>query len=55
MFWLRNKKVQIGKHFQRKIVKSIFAYLSVLTFVMGAQKNRLNRTVLLSTNNICFG
>ena len=26
----------------------------VLTFVLGAQKNRLNETVLLSTHNICF-
>ena len=24
-------------------------------YVMGAQKNRLNETVLLSTHNICFG
>ena len=28
---------------------------SVLTFVLGAQKNRLNETVLLSTHNIHFG
>ena len=33
----------------------IFSYLSVLTCVFGAQKNRLNETVLLSTHNICFG
>ena len=26
-----------------------------LTFVLGAQKNCLNETVLLSTNNIYFG
>ena len=25
------------------------------TFVLGAKKNRLIETVLLSTNNICFG
>ena len=30
------------------------SYPSVLTFVLGAQKNRLNETVLLSTHNICF-
>ena len=24
-------------------------------YVLGAQKNRLNETVLLSTHNICFG
>ena len=34
---------------------SIFSYPSVLTYVLGAQKNRLNETVLLSTHNICFG
>ena len=33
----------------------IFSYPSVLTYVLGAQKNRLNETVLLSTYNICFG
>ena len=27
---------------------------SVLTFALGAQKNRLNETVLSSTNNIGF-
>ena len=29
-------------------------YLSILTFVLDAQKNCLNETVLLSTNNIMF-
>ena len=33
----------------------IFSYSSVLTYVLGAQKNRLNETVLMSTHNICFG
>ena len=33
---------------------SIFSYTSVLTYVLGAQKNCLIETVLLSTNNICF-
>ena len=33
----------------------IFSYPSILTYVMGAQKNRLIETVLLSTHNICFG
>ena len=30
----------------------IFSYLSVLAYVLGAQKNRLTETVLLSTQNI---
>ena len=40
--------LQIGKHFQRKIV-NIF-----LTFVFGAQKDCLVETLLLSTHKICF-
>ena len=32
-----------------------FSYQSVKTCVLGAQKNRLIETVLLSTHNICFG
>ena len=34
---------------------SIFSYPSVLTYVLGAEKNRLIETVLLSTLNIFFG
>ena len=33
----------------------IFSYPPVLTYVLGAQKNRLIETVLLSTHNIRFG
>ena len=33
----------------------IFSYPSVLSYVLGAQKNCLIETVLLSTQNICFG
>ena len=32
-----------------------FPYLSILTCVLGAQKNRLIESVLSSTHNICFG
>ena len=32
----------------------LFSYLSIKTCVLGAQKNRLIETVLLSTHNICF-
>ena len=32
----------------------MFSDPSVITFVLGAQKNRLIETVLLSTHNICF-
>ena len=43
---------KINKFFERKIVN--ISYPSVLTYVLGAQKNRLNDTILLSTHNICF-
>ena len=33
----------------------IFSYPSVLTYVLGAQKNRLLEMVLLSTHNTCSG
>ena len=33
----------------------IISYLSILAFVLGAQKNRLIKTVLLSIHNIGFG
>ena len=39
--------------FQHTIV-NIFLPI-ILTYVLCAQKNRLNETVLLSTHNICFG
>ena len=38
-----------------RVKLSIISYPSVLTYVLGAQKNRLIETVLLSTHNICFG
>ena len=33
--------------------KKYFSYFSTKTYVVGTQKNRLNETVLLSTQNIC--
>ena len=33
----------------------IFSYPLVVTYVLGAQKNRLIETALLSTHNTCFG
>ena len=33
---------------------SLFPYPSIKSHVLGAQKNRLIETVLLSTHNICF-
>ena len=45
-------QVQLCKHFRRKIA---YIFLSISFTVLGAQKNRLNETILLSTHNICFG
>ena len=33
--------------------KNSFSYFYINTYVVGTQKNRLNETVLLSTQNIC--
>ena len=38
-----------------KLLIHVFSYQSVLTYVLGARKNRLIETVLLSTHNIYFG
>ena len=35
-------------------LESYFSYFSTKTYVVGTQKNRLNKTVLLSTQNICL-
>ena len=40
----------VGKHFQRKIV-NIF---KILTFVLGAQKDRLIEMLISSTHKKCF-
>ena len=46
----------IGLDKKKLSVKMKFSsYPSVLSYVLGAQKNRLIETVLLSTHNICFG
>ena len=43
----------LDKLLSRKLY--LFSYASILTYVLGAQKNRLIEPVLLSTHNICFG
>ena len=53
LFWDREPKGQLRKNNLRKL--RLFSYPSVETCVLGAQKNRLIATVLLSTHNICFG
>ena len=38
----------------KELAKKIYlSYFSSKTYVVGTQKNRLNETVLLSTQNIC--
>ena len=51
-YFIKVAQVLINKNFQRKIV-NIFLLIN-LTYVLGAQKNRLIEMVLLSTH-ICFG
>ena len=36
------------------VIENYFSYFSTKTYVVGAQKNRLNETVLLHTQNICL-
>ena len=43
----------VGK-FSRLPIENYFPYSSTKTYVVGAQKNRLNETVLLSTQNTCL-
>ena len=56
-FKLNLEHTSTGLDKQKKIsVKlSIFSYPSILTYVLGAQINRLIEAVLLSTHYICFG
>ena len=35
------------------VTEKWFSYFPIKTYVVGAQKNRLNETVLLSPQNIC--
>ena len=35
------------------VTEKYFSYFSTKTYVVGTQKNRLNKMVLLSTQNIC--
>ena len=48
-------EASIGLDKQKLTLKfEMFSYTSVLTYVLGAQKNRLIETVLLSTHSLCF-
>ena len=40
-----------GVKFQECVTENLFSYFSYKTYVLGTQKNRLNETVLLSTQN----
>ena len=50
---LSRQPIQLGKFYECKIL--LFSYPSILTYVLGAQKNRLVEEFLLSTHKICFG
>ena len=43
----------IGKKHVHNDNRKLISYFPLLTYVVGAQKNRLIETVLLSTQNIC--
>ena len=47
--------VELCSVFQIKcVIKNIFSYFSSKTYVVGTHKNRLDETVLLSTQNKMF-
>ena len=59
-FWVPTTHVSVEKKWiyrTRPLVKSVyqkwFSYFSTKTYVVGTQKNRLDETLLLSTQNIC--
>ena len=43
---------RINRTSVKSVTKIYFSYFSTKTYVVGTQKNRLNETVLLSTQNI---
>ena len=43
-----------GLQIRVRNLKAFLFYLSTKTFVVDTQKNRLNETVLLSIQNICY-
>ena len=53
---LNNREIHIIKHASRLecVPENYFSYFLTKTYVVGTQKNRLNETVLLSTQNICL-
>ena len=43
-----------GLHLSRPLLENYFLYFSSKTYFVGTNKNRLNETILLSTQNTCF-
>ena len=41
-------------HRKECVTENYFSYFSTKTYVVGTQKNRLDETILLSTQNTCF-
>ena len=50
----QRKKVRLTGPQIRERNEKYFSYFSTKTYVVGTQKNRLNETVLLSTQNTCL-
>ena len=51
-FALVDDGIHFHKHNQAPVAEFFFYYFSTKTYVMGTQKNRLDETVLLSTQNM---
>ena len=56
MFFAAKKELQMFQKTSRQmyVTENYFSHFSTKTFVVGTQKNRLDETVLLGTQNICF-
>ena len=50
---IRSLKIDISGPKLRVCNRKIICYFSTKTYVVGTQKNHLNETVLLSTQNTC--
>ena len=48
-----NNRITTHKIPQLTVIENCFSYFSTKTYVVGTQKNRLDETVLLSTQNTC--
>ena len=52
-FFYHSTYLQSSMHLDKTAIKNQFSYFSTKTYILDNQKNHLNETVLLSTQNTC--